>query len=83
MITIGLACLAVFLVFSMCYSLRRSAVYNRGGDPGPAILQSVRRPDLFTRHHDGPRDQAAVELAGRQNLQPYQGKQRGEVRSAA
>lgn len=32
---------------SMCYSLRRSAAYARGEDPGPVIMQSQRRPDLF------------------------------------
>lgn len=42
---------------SMCYSLRRSAAYARGIDPGPVIMQSLRRPDLFT-------DRDTVELAG-------------------
>lgn len=32
---------------SMCYALRRSAAYARGDDPGPAVEQSQRRPDLF------------------------------------
>lgn len=42
---------------NMCYSLRRSAALARGEDPGPAITQSQRRPDLFS-------DRGIVELAG-------------------
>jgi len=34
---------------SMIYSLRRSAAFARGEDPGEAIPQDVRRPDLAVR----------------------------------
>jgi hypothetical protein len=36
---------------SMCYSLRRSAAYARGDDPGPVIPQSQRIPEVYAELH--------------------------------